>query len=431
MTELWLSLLTFAALAVLFIIWPLVRSRSPADVIQREQANVALYKEHLADLDTSRELGDIDEEQYRQLKLELDRSLLDDGGAAESERRFFAGGKPYLIALAVLVPLGSVLFYQHNGAAGDWEIQQLEKAKFEAQKQAYQNKQRPDTGPARALAEKLQERLESQPENLQNWFLLARTLMEVGDYGEAANAYREILHRDAGSSSGRVMGELTQAMFMAAGNKVTPEVQKLLKQTLAIEPGNATALGLAGVDAFEAGSYQKAIGYWERALKAVGSNGVGASSLKGGIERAKKAMREAGLEPDSELAETKAAKPADGKGKGKGSQVTVNISLGNEVPNAADQVVFVYARAWKGPKMPLAIQKLKAADLPSKIVLDESMSMAPGMTLAAFPQIELVARLSQSGAPTPQPGDWQATQGPIRLADLSEEVALEINTQIQ
>ncbi|MGH8172484.1 MAG: c-type cytochrome biogenesis protein CcmI/CycH, partial [Rhodanobacteraceae bacterium] len=69
---------------------------------------------------------------------------------------------------------------------------------------------------------------------------------------------------------------------------------------------------------------------------------------------------------------------------------------------------FVFARAASGPPMPLAVQRLKAAQLPITVTLDDSMSMMPAMTLSKFAQVVVGARVSKSGNATPQSGDLQA-----------------------
>ena len=80
--------------------------------------------------------------------------------------------------------------------------------------------------------------------------------------------------------------------------------------------------------------------------------------------------------------------------------------------------------------MPLAIQKVTVDQLPIKVELTEEMSMAQGMTLSSFSQVELVARVSQAGSAVPQSGDWEATFGPITPAEQKEPAVLVISEQI-
>lgn len=55
--------------------------------------------------------------------------------------------------------------------------------------------------------------------------------------------------------------------------------------------------------------------------------------------------------------------------------------------------------------MPLAIVRRTVADLPITFTLDDTMAMAPEMTLSKFPVVVVGARVSKSGNAMPSPGD--------------------------
>ena len=80
---------------------------------------------------------------------------------------------------------------------------------------------------------------------------------------------------------------------------------------------------------------------------------------------------------------------------------------------APDDTVFVLARAVDGPRMPLAVQRFRAAELPRAFRLDDSMSMAPGMKLSATPKVVVEARVSKSGNAITQPGDVRGASAPV------------------
>ena len=63
--------------------------------------------------------------------------------------------------------------------------------------------------------------------------------------------------------------------------------------------------------------------------------------------------------------------------------------------------------------MPLAVLRRRARELPVQFALDDSMAMAPGMTLSAHPRVVITARVSKSGGATPQPGDLQGASVPV------------------
>ena len=86
MIDLWFGMLILLLIAGVFVIWPVWRYKnsvtSPAldqaEIQARLDENVRIFREHLAELENSLASQAIDEAQFAQLKLELERNLLDD-----------------------------------------------------------------------------------------------------------------------------------------------------------------------------------------------------------------------------------------------------------------------------------------------------------------------------------------------------------------
>ena len=87
--------------------------------------------------------------------------------------------------------------------------------------------------------------------------------------------------------------------------------------------------------------------------------------------------------------------------------------------------LFVYARALEGPRMPLAVLRRQAKELPLAFTLDDSMAMAPGMDLSSAGEFMVVARISRSGDVAPQSGDLEGSAGPVRPG--ATDVRIEID----
>lgn len=91
--------------------------------------------------------------------------------------------------------------------------------------------------------------------------------------------------------------------------------------------------------------------------------------------------------------------------------ITVSVSLDENMSKKLTEKIvnsdtlFIYARAMNGPKMPLALVKMTAGDLPTTVTLDDSVSMIAGMTLSTMDQVEVIARISKSGQAVMQTGD--------------------------
>ncbi|MGH8712422.1 MAG: c-type cytochrome biogenesis protein CcmI/CycH, partial [Casimicrobiaceae bacterium] len=81
---------------------------------------------------------------------------------------------------------------------------------------------------------------------------------------------------------------------------------------------------------------------------------------------------------------------------------------------APTDTVFIFARAAAGPRMPLAVLRVPAADLPKDFRLDDSMSMAPGVKLSSAGEVVVEARVSRSGNALPQSGDLFGRSAPTK-----------------
>lgn len=414
----WQIVLLLSALAAFFVVWPLLKLPFGRKTLMREasrdQTQMELYAEHLADLEKAQALGDIDEEQFQELKLELQRTLVSEEQGADVPR-VHTGGKRLVVGMGVSVPILAVLLYLYWGAKPDWEIYQFMEDLPNAESQQEYNSR------LRQLATMVQSRANQRPANLQMHNLLAQTSMALQDYDLAVEAYKNILNEFP--ESPRIVSNLAQAMFHRAGNTVTPEVREYTQKALRMAPMLPEMLGLAGIDAKNQGDYQEAIRNWKLAVRQMDPNSSAARGYMNGIQRAEEALARRGETPD--------AAPVDEPQVDQDAEhISVSVSLGEGVNVGGTDAVFVYARAWQGSPMPLAIRRLTAAELPAQVVLDETMAMAPGMDITSSPKLEIVARISATGNATPQSGDWQVTYGPVSLDELQGNINLVFSEQI-
>lgn len=425
MTLLWIALNVLMLLALMFIVWPVLKYRNTVHVLtqaqidERLQENVRLFHEHLAELDVQKADGRLDETQYAQLRLEQERALLEDERALRraNQPTKLVSGRFAFPVLAVVLAVSAFGLYWFLGSGKDVEIQELQLTKQYHDYQDMLANREPDPERAKELAASIESRLESDQENIQYWFLLARTYMGLNDFAKAANAYQQVVSRD--NKSGMVLAEAAQAMFLRDGNRISPPVEDLTKAALALEPENTMALGLMGIISFNHKKYLEAIQHWEKAIAIIGPNSSSTEPLNVGIQRAKTLYLESG--GSEETLGPKATGP----------QLSVSVSLGQGIKANPEHLVYVYARAWKGPKMPLAITRIKVADLPKTLVLTEAMAMSPAMTLAQAKEVELVARISQDGTATAKPGDWQGTLGPVDMKAIPEQMSIVINQEVK
>jgi cytochrome c-type biogenesis protein CcmH len=396
-------------LALLFALPPFLRPSDRPRGADRREINLAIYREQIRELDRDLAAGTLSREQWQKDRDELSRRMLEDV-QPDGEAPAAATGMRHIapaLAMAALFPIAAVLIYTQVGAPGA-----LDPAAVQATAphggQEFTKEQVDD------MLVQLTQRLEREPDNLEGWVLLGRSYSALSRFPEASAALRRAV--DLKGDDPDLLADYADALAMVNGQSLEGEPMRAIEKALAINPDHRKALALAGTAAYERGDFPGAVKRWERLLKTVPPESEGARSIQASIDEAR---ARAGLSTPP------ASKPsADEGGVARvGGLVTLAPELAAKA--APDDTLFVYARAAKGPPMPLAIQKLKVKDLPAAFALDDSMSMAPGMTLSRFPEIVVMARVSKSGQATPQSGDLEGSVGPVKVGGTNLQIVID------
>jgi cytochrome c-type biogenesis protein CcmH len=389
MTLFWISAALVAAAALAIVLRPLrgAKDRSAS----REALNAAVYRDQLRELDGDLRAGKIAQQDYERSRGEIERRLLDDVQPQrvtppphQATEAIFRGRAPLyavlalpLLALGVYLAIGNPRALNPAVRENGMGMQQVE-----------------------AMVQRLADRLQKEPEDVEGWKMLGKSYTVMGRYAEAANAYSKAAMR--APRDAQVLADLADALAMARGQSMKGEPEELVLRALQIEPNNLKALALAGTAAFERRDFRGAAGLWERMLPLVEADSEDARTIQSNIDEARAA---AGTSKPP-LAGAKPPVSASLKGT-----VKLSPDLASKVSPA--DTLFVYARAVEGPPMPLAILRRRASDLPLSFSLDDSMAMSPATRLSAFPKVVVTARISKSGSATPQPGDLQGASGTV------------------
>jgi cytochrome c-type biogenesis protein CcmH len=76
--------------------------------------------------------------------------------------------------------------------------------------------------------------------------------------------------------------------------------------------------------------------------------------------------------------------------------------------------VYIFARPANGPRMPLAVLRVKVSDLPKDFSLDDSMAMSPDLKISSASELRIEARVSRSGDAISKPGDLSGEISPVK-----------------
>ncbi|MFT7223724.1 MAG: cytochrome c-type biogenesis protein CcmH [Cellvibrionaceae bacterium] len=446
MNYFYLIMLALLVLGCFFVCWPwfqgIHHSRKNTELIDRQSTNVDLYRDHLADLEASRAQGNLDQQQFEQLKRELEYNLLEDSSVSDSVRpevhvkQFFSSSHWPLFMVVFLLAVSSFALYQMLGNADGWQIKQkldlqssLEKEIFERGGDVELEQQLDQLN--RQVVTLLGDYVARHPDNLDNRLLLARNAINTGQYDDAIEMYQQILERQPEATE--IMAELAQTIFVKAGNRAVPIVGVLGQRALDLDPKNLMALGLMGIYAFQNQQYEQAIQYWQRAIDQYPQNSPNARALQNGLTQARSRLLDAndgdGTVNQEAVASADRSIDTDGQSQVATKPVAIKIavSVSQDLSVDPNHTVFIYARHWQGSRVPLAITRVKVSDLPLTVELNDSMAMVSSMNLSSVKQLELVARISETGNAMPQESDIQVTLGPIESETREKVYSLAIS----
>jgi cytochrome c-type biogenesis protein CcmH len=389
-----------AAIALAIVLRPLF-ARGNKGRLSRNEANVAIYRDELRELEADLAAGTLAREDYERARVELEARLLEDVPAAEAAAPVPPPRRRSAWAVGVAVPLLAAAVYLLTGDPGAMAP----------------SRQMPDAAQVDAMVARLAAKMRDHPEDVEGWKLLGRSYTVMGRFRDAVEAYAKAAERSPRDA--QLLADFADALAMARGQTLQGEPEKLVERALEIDPRNLKALALAGTAAYERKDYAKAAETWGRMLPLVPEGSEDARAIGDNVAEARKL---AGIgEPVGSSA--KAAK-ATAAVRG-----VVRISPALKAQLKPDDVLFVFARAAEGPPMPLAVLRGKASDLPLQFSLDDSMAMAQGLRLSAFPKVVVGARVSKSGTATPQPGDLQGASAPI--ANDASGITVTIDTVVR
>ena len=473
MTIFWLVALCLVAAALLFVLPPLLRQDDQAQDVKHSELNITVYRSQLAELDADLTNNVISQDQYDRSRSELEKRLLQDSRLEAVGDKAFAPMVPARMTalfIAAIIPIFSIGFYKWRGMpeaidpnvrasataalSGDAEHsdsgKQIEQmiAQLDARlktnpddiegwlmlARSYQVVERQEDAAKtlQSLRARLEPALKDNPSDVTGWLILATAYRMERNHVKAAEAYRMVMPMVEANPSmveGKLADLLTEfadTLAMANNGTLEGEPIKVIDQALATEPNHIRALWLKGTYEYDKANYPAALTYWRRIRSQVPPNSEEAKTMDGNIAEIESRMRASGLAvPAAETSGASASSPTPSQTGAAKVAGSVQLSDALKASVAPSDTVFVYARAPSGSRMPLAIVRATAADLPLQFQLDESMAMAPGNSLANHAQVVVGARVSKSGNAMPQSGDLEGLSDVVNVGTVGITVVID------
>ncbi len=441
MTSFWVVAGIFIVAALMFVLPPLLRSRSTkSELVEREAANLTIYQDQLAELDNDLQNDILSKEQYEKSKQELQKRMLQDVSASKNTASNSTQKGRGIVATAIFIlaiPLAAVSLYMILGdTRGLLPQAQLASAtQFHSQDMAEMPAGHAEI---KSVVDNLVARLNENPDDLEGWVMLGRTYAIMGRFDEASMTYARLI--EMVPDSAQLLSDYADVLAMTNNGSLIGKPAELINRALELDPDYPKALALAGTVEFEQEKYDQATLYWERLLSVIPADSRLAKSVNDSIAQAKSLASdekdsdappmqlaqnsnistdlpaEKGQQPQSEKSDSAQSTHITGT-------VTLSPSLASKV--SSSDTLFVFARAETGPKMPLAILRLTVKDLPATFSLNDDMAMTPTMKMSSFPQVVIGARITKSGQAVPASGDLEGFSEPVKLGDSNVTVVID------
>ena len=396
----WIIALLLIAATVGALSWPLLRARaSPPD--PDDAAATDVYRDQKRQLDDEMAAGSITRGEYdtslQELASRLGAELSVPAATAAAPSRL-----PYVAALMLvaILPVSALLLYVTLGNPN-------------AMRSAAQTSERAPLSHEEltTMVDKLAARMKEQPDDPTGWKLLARAYSAMGRYKDAIAAFGEASARSP-QQDPALLADWADALAMQK-QTLQGEPAQLVARALSIDPRNQKALSLSASAALERKDYDTAVAEWRKLQAQFAPGSEEAKEVAAMIAEAEAAK--GGGSSLAAGAASVASAPANTTPPGSGhttsgvdaSAVRVRVSLDPKLRDrvAAGDALFVFARAVGGSRMPLAVIRAQANELPRSFTLDDSMAMSPATRLSSAADVVVEARVSKSGSATPAPGD--------------------------
>lgn len=380
------ALLVAATLLLLLRPWKRVPKATAAST---RDINAGIYRDQLAELDRDLAAGTLGPDDHAQARAELQRRLLDDAAHADTPAAAVAGMRRTTLALVLLFPLAAGGLYWQLGSPAA-----LDPVATRA----------PTQQDVEQMVSDLAARMEKNPDP-KGWVVLARSYRAMGRLPEAQAAFERI--GPALQENATLLAEYADVLATRAMGNFDGKPMEVVNQALKLEPENPMALSLAATAAYNKNDFAQAVTLWERLLLIVPPDTDDAKWLAEAIAKTREQL---GAKAPPAAKSAAVSKPVAGAGAAVTGRVSLAPALAGKVQPG--DTVFVFARNPQGSRMPLAVQRARASELPFEFKLDDSSAMSPEARLSGAAEVRIEARISRSGSATPGPGDLIGT-GPV------------------
>ena len=413
-----LSLL-IALILALIVIMPWLRAsrlrEKPVDN-QLLDINIAVFRERLAELQTDKDSGTIDDTHYQNQKIELERQLLD---AQRTVTPMVAPGIKSRLIITIWVPvLAGLAYFLISDRTPVFNLWTAEDKVAQVADDLLSGKI--DQPPAWAIEDgtqlisAMQTNVYRHADDPDRWMRLSELFLSL----EATDSAIEALSRAYRLSpdNEEIATTYAQISFFANKGQLDASSRRVLQDVLAKNPQHEGAQMLMAMGEARGNNFEEAQGWIKRLRDSIAAKPGDHSQALASLD------------------ELRTNVTAQQQQASEGIEVTVSINASLLPLVKADDVLFVAIRDVKGGP-PFAAKRLPISVIKqgeTSISLSDLDAMMPERTLKAARaekvQLAVIARISHSGNATAESGDLSGN--PVVISADQNQVNVEINQQV-
>lgn len=273
----WLLALLVTAIACAALYYAGAGRRTIAPAAEEEPAELAHLKLQLREIEADAALGRLEAAEAVAAKGEVAREVMrvkSESGKADK------ANAPRQLLVGAAVAATALLSFGVYAALGRPEVPA---APLEA---------RVDIPPKDMTIEsavaQIEARLKQAPDDLKGWTVIAPAYMQLGRYGDAANALRRVIALDGATADRET--DLGEALMLAANGSATGEPLKLFESAAARDPAHVRSRYYIAGEAMQRGDFATAKTDWEALIALGKGNEAWLPNAKAGLEAAVAAL---------------------------------------------------------------------------------------------------------------------------------------------
>ena len=390
MTLFLLSASSLLLISIIVIIRTLMNKNN--EKINSNQNSIDIYNQKLKEINFDIENHLITKSEANNAIEELEYSLIKDNKNTDilDSKLYFSNlesKKTISIILLLVIPVFVISVYSFIGTPNSIEklilVSDLKNTKSDSEKLVS----------VEQMLKRVERRLLDDPNNSDDWLMLANSYVVLKRYPEAIRAL-ENLYRLKGDDPS-LLFRYADVLAMANSGIFAGKPSELIKKALQLDPQNTMGLWLAGLVAYEEGEVKKAINYWENVLPKLEIGSEEEKNIRKYIKFAKD-NNNISIQNNGSITQEKIE-----------YSLKLSIELSPNFTNInKNKAVFIYAKPINSPNnMPIIVLRKTVADLPLLVEMNDSMSMLPSNKLSDYKSVQVLARISNSGNAKSEKGD--------------------------